>query len=161
MSGKPCVINASPLILLGKIRRLDLLQHLIQELHVPAAVFSEIHAGASKDNSVHATLAWAEDKVVDNVAVPQAVIAWDIGAGESQVIAHCLAKQYRAILDDNKARACANSFAVPITGTLGIIVRAKQQGLIPVARPLIENLRSAGSFLSEQLIQQVLENIGE
>ncbi len=161
MPGKVSVINASPLILLGKLRHLQLLQALIQDLRVPAAVFSEIKAGEGKDHSVHATLSWAEHKVVEDIPVPQAIMAWDIGAGESQVIAHCLMGNYRAILDDNKARACASSFSIPIIGTLGIIMRAKQQGLIPQARPLIENLCNSGSFLSDKLIQEVLHKLGE
>jgi predicted nucleic acid-binding protein len=89
------------------------------------------------------------------------ILAWDLGAGESQVIAHCLEKGRRAVLDDGNARACALSHSIPIIGTLGIVLRAKKQGLIPAARPVIEQVRTAGSFLDDELVEQALAQIGE
>ncbi|MGH8594095.1 MAG: DUF3368 domain-containing protein [Gammaproteobacteria bacterium] len=46
-------------------------------------------------------------------------------------------------------------------GTLGIMLRARKHGLVPAARPLVEQLLAAGSFLDEELVQQALAQVGE
>jgi predicted nucleic acid-binding protein len=51
------VINASPLILLGKLHRLDLLEALAPSVYVPQTVFNEVQLGVVKDSAVHLTLA--------------------------------------------------------------------------------------------------------
>ncbi|MDD5035524.1 MAG: hypothetical protein PHE55_12285 [Methylococcaceae bacterium] len=49
MSGDICVIDSSPLILLGKIRQLELLEKLVAKIIVPETVLEEIRNGAAKD----------------------------------------------------------------------------------------------------------------
>lgn len=161
MSSNRWVINASPLILLGKIRRLDLLEILAPALTVPDSVIREIDAGADYDSGASEVLTWARSHAVPDIALPISVANWDLGAGESQVIAHCLSAPSVAVLDDGEARACAQSNSLPLIGTLGVIVRARKQGLIPAARPLVEQIAAAGSFLSPSLIDSALMQVGE
>lgn len=97
-----------------------------------------------------------------NQNVPISILNWDIGAGESQVLAYCLKYQgCKAILDDGQARAAAQSHRIQLLGTLGIIIRAKRSGLIAAAQPLIEQLVINGSYLSPSLIQAALLNVDE
>lgn len=119
MSKQAWVVNASPLILLGKLDRLDLFLQLAPQLMVPAAVIQEISAGAS-DTATRKTVEWAARFVVPDRAVPASVQSWDIGAGESQVLAHCLSTAHTAILDDGAARAAAKAHQVQLLGSLGI-----------------------------------------
>lgn len=46
-------------------------------------------------------------------------------------------------------------------GTLGIVLNAKRRGLIPLARPVIEDLLRAGLYLSQAVIDEALRRIGE
>ncbi len=161
MTGERWVINASPLILLGKLHRLDLLEALTAGVVVPASVLAEVAAGQGKDATTEATLAWADTRRVLDVSVPVTVANWDLGPGESQVIAHALADALVPVLDDGEARACALSHSLPMIGTLGIVLRARKQGLVPAARPLVEQILAAGSFLDEQLVEQALAQVGE
>jgi predicted nucleic acid-binding protein len=161
VNGKTAVIDASPLILLGKLRRLDLLENLLQNVFVPAAVYREIETGTVKDNAARLTLAWADSRRIADIEIPGSIAGWDLGPGESQVLAHCLDKSCRALLDDGKARACAITHAIKVTGVLGIVLRAKQQGLIPAARPIVMQLLALGSFLGEELIERSLTKAGE
>lgn len=101
------VANASPLILLGRISRLDLIDTLAPQIIVPDAVMAEIHAGEVKDATAITTLRWAESRRVSDAIVPASVERWDLGSGESQVIAHGLAGPRWAVLDDLAARRCA------------------------------------------------------
>lgn len=160
MTGEIWVINASPLILLGKLGRTDLLEKLARQVIVPKAVFGEVLAGDG-GAAMQAALDWAAPRVQDDITVLPRISAWDLGAGESQVLAHCLAGGHRAVLDDGEARAAAKVYSVPLVGTLGVILRARQSGLIPAARPLIEQLIKSGSYLSEDLIRQALLKVGE
>lgn len=154
------VINASPLILMGKLDQLDLILQLAPQLIVPAAVIQEISAGAN-DTVTRKTINWAASFVVLDRVVPESIQSWDIGAGESQVLSHCLSTEHMAILDDGAARAAAKAHQVQLLGSLGIILRAKTNGLIPAARPMIEQLIASGSYLSANLVNAALRKVGE
>ena len=155
------VVNASPLILLGKLRRLDIVESLASSVAVPDSVLREVSAGPGKDETGSTTLEWASARQVADVPLPISIANWDLGPGESQVIAHCLAGAQVPVLDDREARACARAHSLPLIGTLGIILRAKKLGLIPAARPLADQIRAAGSFLDGKLVEQALALVGE
>lgn len=89
------------------------------------------------------------------------VASWNLGAGETQVITHCLSGASVAVLDDGEARACAQAHTLPLVGTLGIILRARKRNLVPAARPLIEQILTAGSHLNRELVEQALKQVGE
>jgi len=76
-------------------------------------------------------------------------------------LAHALVSDNEAVLDDFEARQCARALGVPVTGTLGVILRAKKSGLIPAARPLLEELLRRGLYLSKDLVEQSLREVGE
>lgn len=155
------VLNASPVILLGKIGRLDLLESLAAKAVVPDAVFLEIQAGISDRQAVHITVDWAAPCRAADVPIPLSIERWDLGPGESQVIAHCLKGTQRAVLDDAQGRECARAHGIAVIGTLGVVLHAKRQGLIPAARPVLETLRHSGMYLSDQVLTEALMLIGE
>lgn len=160
-NSKPWVVNASPLIVLGKIGRLDLLEMLGASIAVPHSVIAEITAGADEDPTTDSTLAWAKARDVADVPLSPSVAHWDLGAGESQVLSRSLADNCVAVLDDGEARACAQSLGIPLIGTLGIILRSRNRGLIPAARPLVERVLAVGSRLSLGLVEAALRQVGE
>jgi predicted nucleic acid-binding protein len=160
MSDTVWVINASPLILLGKLGRLDLIAALANRVMVPAAVIDEIAAGAG-DATAGLVVDWARRKVDPDISVPGSIVGWDLGAGESQVLARCMSGSHTAVLDDGEARAAAKVHGVAHVGTLGVILRARRAGLIPAARPLIDELLARGSYLSANLVQDALRKLGE
>lgn len=156
------VVNASPLILLAAVDALFLLPRLAGEIWVPSAVVGEVCAGRDPHPALLglASAPWLQINPL--LAVPSDIAGWDLGAGESQVLALALAHaDSEAILDDQQARRCARSLGVQVTGTLGIILRAKQRALIPSARPLIERLLEERLYLSHELVERALAEIGE
>ena len=98
-------------------------------------------------------LIWAQSRRVSDVVVPSSILGWDLGDGESQVLAHCLLGGHLAVLDDGEARAAAKVHAVPLVGTLGVILRARRAGVVPAARPLVEALLDSGSHLAADLVR--------
>jgi predicted nucleic acid-binding protein len=157
------IVNASPLILLGKINRLDLLAALAPSLVIPAAVRSEILAGPDLDSAkAWIKSAYGSAHVMPEVPLPTEILAWDLGAGETAVLALASTRTSSVcVLDDLAARNCAAVFQIPVIGTLGILLKAKVGGLIPRLKPEIELLLTVGSLLSPSLIQQALTLAGE
>jgi predicted nucleic acid-binding protein len=66
-----------------------------------------------------------------------------------------------AILDDLAARRCAAAHHVPVRGTLGLVLAAKRKALIPAARPVLDELRQAGMYLSDALMNRALTLVDE
>ena len=162
MGSNPWVVNASPLILLGKTRHLDLLAALADTVVVPQAVANEV--GAKPDGA--AILAELTGnpayRVVGSEPAPPEILAWDLGAGEIQVITHVLRNGAgRVVLDDLEARRCAKAMGLRIIGTLGVVGRAKAMGRIAQAAPVIEHLRRTGLYVSDALVQYILREVGE
>jgi predicted nucleic acid-binding protein len=66
-----------------------------------------------------------------------------------------------AILDDLAGRRCAAALRVPVRGTLGLVLLAKQRGRIPAARPVLEAMRACGMYLSDRVLGDALALVGE
>jgi predicted nucleic acid-binding protein len=91
-----------------------------------------------------------------------ALAAWSGGAGEAEVISWALAHPgFVAVLDDRAARRLAAQQGVPVVGSLRVIVKAKELGLIPSARPTLEKLRGSGAYVSDDLIDRAISLAGE
>ena len=155
------VVNASPLILFARIGRLDLIERLAPTILVPNAVLQEVRAGQQRDRMAATALEWAEKYRVEDVALVASIEHWDLGPGESQVIAHSIGRPRWTVLDDRAARRCANAHDVPVIGSLGVVLRSKKNGHIDGARPLVEALIAAGMFLDDEFVNRALESIGE
>jgi len=101
-------------------------------------------------------------EVIPDLPVPPSIQAWDLDPGESQVLAHALASPGSwVVLDDRAGRRCAGSLGVATIGTLGVVLRARIAGLIPLARPLLEALRTHGLFLGNEILEAALAEVGE
>jgi len=155
------VVNASPLILLSRVDRLDLIERLARQILIPNAVIDEVRAGQQKDRAAATALAWAGRYRVEDIAIVASIEHWDLGLGESQVIAHCVRGSRWAVIDDRAARRCAAAQKVPVIGTLGVVLRAKKNQQIESARPLVKKLMAAGMFLDDEFADRVLASIGE
>jgi predicted nucleic acid-binding protein len=159
---KALVVNASPLILLARIDRLDLLISLAKLLVVPEAVIREIQAGSDRDRTTDKIKDLPSIFRVDDRPVPDHIRIWDLGAGESQVLTHGLERPgAEVVLDDLAARRCARSLGLPMIGTMGIVLLCRHLGVISAARPVIETLREAGLRLKPALMDKALARVGE
>jgi len=156
------VVNASPLILLGKIGHVALLGKLADELVVSAAVAREVANKPAGERALAEVATFPGARFEPEIAMSAELLTWNLGQGESQVLALAGANSgSRAILDDLDARRCAQSFGVPLIGTIGVVLRAKRRGVIAMARPVIEELRRVGLYASDSLIERALAHLGE
>jgi predicted nucleic acid-binding protein len=155
-------VNASPLIFLTRADLLDLLQLAAPEIAVPKPVADEIRRRGPDDPAARAleTTRWLQ--VVDAVPVPSEIQAWDLGPGESSVLAWCVARPgVEAIVDDLAARRCADALKIPVRGTLGLVLTGKRRGRLSAARPVLNSLRLAGMYLSDRIMNRALQAVDE
>ena len=155
-------VNTSPLIFLTQANLLDLLQILSPKNIVPQAVATEIQAYGNTDITAQMLAKTDWLVVTQTPAIPAVIQSWDLGAGESEVLSwgyhH---SNTEVIIDDLAARRCAQALGIAVRGTLGLVLTAKQRGVISEARPVLEQLRLSGMYLSERLMNQVLMSVGE
>jgi predicted nucleic acid-binding protein len=156
------VVNASPLIVLGKIGQLDLLHQLPKDIVVPSAVANEIKAGPEND-AARLAIEGEMFRLVEAQEPNPELAAWDLGSGETAVLSYALENpDWTAILDDGAARKCAISFGIRVKGSLAIVILAKKRGLIPLAKQTLRRMQEVGLRLDENTVRQVLkETLGE
>ncbi|MFY9823571.1 MAG: DUF3368 domain-containing protein [Thermoanaerobaculia bacterium] len=158
----PPVVNASPLIFLSHAGLIDLLQVEGPEVCVPHAVSKEILHRGPQDPAAAILKSTPWLRKVAPVRSSPRVLAWKLGPGETSVLSWALDHPGTvAVIDDLEARRCAEALALPLIGTLGLVLRAKRLGLLPAARPVVKKLLAAGMYLSEKLVDQALALVEE
>ena len=132
------------------------------EIVVPDAVLREVSARGPADPVLLEIQRASWLKIVPAPPTPPEVLVWDLGDGESSVLSMALDDpECEAILDDRDARRCAQALSIGTRGTIGLIVLARQIGSIPAARPVLEQVRRAGLFVTDDLVRQALALVGE
>jgi len=85
-----------------------------------------------------------------------------LDVGEAQVLA--LAEEQTVslvLIDERKARRYAERLGLPLSGTLGVLLLAKEEGIISAVAPLLKAIQEAGLYLHSELIERVLHMAGE
>ncbi|MGF1495899.1 MAG: DUF3368 domain-containing protein [Elainellaceae cyanobacterium] len=155
------VVNASPLIALFKSGQADLLPQLFEEIVVPQGVWEEVTTSKPSDVAAQQlkTVLWVRQ--VQSLVTP-VVAAWDLGKGESEVLSWVTEHlSYAAIVDDLAARRCAASLGLTVLGTGSILLLAKRRGLIPTVKPRLQALKDAGLYLSDKLVELLVNQAEE
>ncbi|RLC26166.1 MAG: DUF3368 domain-containing protein [Deltaproteobacteria bacterium] len=156
------VINASPLIILFRGHLESLLPGLFGEICIPEAVWSEVIEGGYRDESVSGLINAKWAKKVKVPGISPSIAAWGIGIGESEVLSFAMEHPgFRAMVDDKAARRCAKTFGIQTLGTGGMLILAKRRGLIESVAAELDNLRRAGLWMSDELVDLFLEEAGE
>lgn len=152
------VVNASPLIFLGNAGQIDLLRLAgASRVIVPQTVFDEVTATMHNDAAVRSLTEtdWLERAAPVEIPVP--VIEWDLGPGESSVIALALRiSGAQPVIDDLSGRRCALALGLNVSGTLGIVIAAYRRGHINDPRQVMMDLRASGMWLSDAVIESAL-----
>ncbi len=159
----PVVIcNTSALQYLHQIDLLDLLPALFGQVQIPRAVAAEMDEGKRRNVSLPTleALSWLTIRPIrDRTLLP---LITSLGDGEKEVLALGLeATDALLVLDDRNARRYATAAELEVTGTLGILILAKDRGLLGSIRPALERLQALRFRLSAATLQRVLDLAGE
>lgn len=161
MPDRPVVLNNTPLVAFWTLGRLDLLRDLFQEVLIPQTVEDEFLA--TDRNARREALANAPWVKSIALSQPRRALAYaGLDRGEAEVLA--LAEEQDArlvVMDERKGRRYAERVGLPLTGTLGVLLLAKEAGLIEQVSDWTSKLQEAGLFLSPDLIRKILEVAGE
>ncbi len=156
------VVNTSPLFYLHRIGLLEVLHELYGNITLPKAVEKELEKGHIQGEDVPQLADYPWIKII-SVSTPEYLdLIVDLGLGESEVLA--IATYHPSalvILDDKLARRIAKMQGFRLTGTAGVLLRAKERGLIPALEPVIEKLLSLNFRLKPELVKAILELAGE
>ena len=161
MPVRPIVVNSTPLVAFWAIGRLDILRSLFGEIVIPPAVREEFLSTEKEiRRKVLRDELWIQVIELEN---PNRVAAYaSLDTGEAQVLA--LAEEQNAslvLIDERKARRYAERLKLPLSGTLGVLLLAKEEKIISTISPLIKAIQEAGLYLHDDLIEQVLQIAGE
>lgn len=158
------VSNTTPLIGLATIRRFDSLRQLFGEIYIPRAVYDEaVVAGKEIGGAKHeiSTATWIHTvEVKDRLAVEVLLDELDLGEAETIVLARELDADW-VLMDERKGRRKLAQLGMPKIGTVGILLKAKQVGLLPIVHPELEKLRRRGFSISQAVVDAVLQQAGE
>lgn len=157
----PVIVNNTPLVALWVLGRLDLLRELYDEVLIRQGVYEEFVATeravrqAALENAP-----WIRPVSLANPQRPRVYIGLDLGEAEVLALAEERAARL-VIIDELRGRRYAQRLEMPLTGTLGLLLLAKERGLVADLAPLLVELQEAGLYLGASLIDRVLRLAGE
>lgn len=157
------VADASPLIFLGKIRRLDLIRELLgDDIHLPRAVFREVVVPGMDPIEQDALETFLSTCTVSTVRRPRR-FASAMSTADNAALTLALRRKADILLcDERVTRAMAEAEGIRPLGTLGVLLRAMHKGMLSTkeSRHLIDLLIQMHSFrISVEVYQRVLERI--
>lgn len=149
------VVNAGPLVALSLAGRLDLLPVLFPEFWIPEAVFREVAvAGLGRPGAAALSDAsWTER--IRPAPEPDPLLVAELDPGEAAVISLARVNTpCMAIIDEKRGRRIPHRvYGLPVKGMAGLLVEAKRRGLLNDLRSTSLELRRAGYYLSDTIIE--------
>jgi predicted nucleic acid-binding protein len=153
------VVNTGPLIALARGEVLDVIGTLPLEFVCPPEVRQELDDGAAK-GYLDVRPPWL--MVVALAAGPNPIAQAALDVGEAAVLQLAIEQKIsRVCIDDWKGRRTAMAIGLTVTGSLGLLARAKVLGLIPAVRPIVDKMTKEGVWYDAQLVAKVLQGLGE
>jgi hypothetical protein len=159
------ISDTSPITNLAAVGLLHLLHQLYNCVIIPQAVYNEmVNVGYLVPGTIEVqTLSWIKTQAVTNTQkVSQLQSQLDPGEAEAIILALELNVDL-LIIDERRGRKVASSLGITkITGLLGVLLEAKQKGLISAIKPIVEQLIAQTNFrISDSLYQKILQVSGE
>lgn len=157
------VVNSTPLIILSNINQLDLLKKLYSEIYIPEAVFNEVtektdsacHQIKSHTDWIHVC------KITDESQKRMYQAKLHAGEVEVMILSQENPKADLVILDDNAAKKTAKFLGLNVTGSLGVILKAKKMDIIKDVTSLMNQLISNGFYITKKIYDLVKSEAGE
>lgn len=155
------VSDAGPLISLAKVGQFDLLRRLFGQIYIPTAVYHEVAvAGKNRPGAVEVKVA-AQEGWIKVVTVQRSAAAvllkvdLDDGEAESLILAN-EKKGALLLMDERKGRIRAQAMGLFLTGTIGVLILAREMGIEFNLQSTLDELRNMGFRMSDELYKAVL-----
>ena len=158
------VADAGPLIAFGRLDKFSVLGAIFDRVIVPQVVYEETQLRpAVPDASAIRAAVQGGTLTLDASAPGRPDLPGEVELGEGEAAAIALATKlgHGVLVDDLQGRSAAYMLKLRVIGSIGVLILAKQRGLIPALAPLLETLRASGYYLSDALIEEALQRVGE
>jgi predicted nucleic acid-binding protein len=157
------IAAATPLIYRAAIGKFDLLRVLYGRIVIPCAVYDEVVTqGVGRPGAAEtAGAAWVDRQAVSDLAKVTS-LQTHLDSGESEAIV--LAEELHAdlvVMDESAGRRVLASRGIAFIGTVGVLMQAKQRGLIAALKPELDQLRACGFHLTDRVYRACLAVSGE
>jgi len=151
------ISDTGPIIALAKIGRLHLLKSLFDKVYITPYVFKELMAktGDEAEEIEKALNEFITIGEFGKTAAEVEITLKDLGRGERQCIefASTSKSDFMLLMDDKAARQAAQKLNIPTTGTIGILITAKNYGLVENVTRILQEMREKGYWLSDNIIE--------
>lgn len=129
-------------------------------LEILPALFESVMIPPEVEREFDRSFEWLKvENLTSNLLA--AALRMVVDAGEAEAIALASEKNCLLISDDKQARAAAKRLGVSVIGTVGILIRAKQTGIISEIKIILDNLEANDFFISRGLREEALKIAGE
>lgn len=146
------IADSSCLILLAKIEELGILKSVYKQVFVTKEIAEEFNGSLPE---------WIEVKEVENKTL-QSLFEEILDLGEASALTLAFETQgCTVILDDLKARKTAAKMNIKVTGTIGVIVKAKTENMIPSAKAVFEKILETDFRISDRILNEAIKLAGE
>lgn len=156
---KIVIADTGALISFIYLDKVDLIEKVFGDLFIAKAVWEELNDYDNPDFD-RAVLLKLESRVKHINSRNYLLMVMDYGESESVILYEELNADY-LLIDDNKARVVAESLNVNCIGTLGLLIKARQKGLIKDLKPLFEKLIGTDRYFSKKLLNDLLNKVNE
>ena len=154
------IVDASPLIGLAKVGRFDLLRYIFGKIVVTKAVCAEVMVRDDLPGAAELKVAvasgWAETV---NTEIDRCFA--NLGAGEAATLTFAKKNSALVLMDDEAGRLHAETYQLDVITTVGVLIAAKRMGLVDAIGSIFDNMRECGFHLSDELVQDALDQVGE
>lgn len=156
------IVNSTPLIILCNIGKLEILKEMYGEVVIPQAVYTEVTV--KKDSACQQVVSadWIHvEQVKDHSEKKMYKAKLHEGEVEVMMLAQETGKEALVVIDDNAAKKTAKYLGLTVTGTAGVLLKAKKRGILPEIRPVLESMKRKGFYISGNVEQMILEQAKE
>ncbi|ACM60704.1 hypothetical protein B0S90_1906 [Caldicellulosiruptor bescii] len=159
------VSNTTPIIAFAKINRLEILEYLFGRIYISEGVYKELISNKKfifeiEQITKSSFIIVKEAKNRLAVELIQKMHGLNMGESESIILFKELGGDL-LIMDEKKGRKVASSLDIELTGTLGILLKAKQEGIIIELKPILEKLIESNIRISHELYKEILKSANE
>ena len=151
------VSNTGPIIGLAKIRQLGLLKKLAPKICIPPFVYKELFGKIGPETTEIERALGEFIKVspirISDPTLEKVLAELDEGERQAIMLARSMEEDVLLLMDDYAGRKAARKIHLVVTGIIGLLLSAKEKGLIGKVSPLVDELRENGYWLSDEVVQ--------
>lgn len=153
------VVDSTPLIALYEIDKIEILQQLYKEVYIPEVLYRDLLREDKYKKLTDLDFIKVQ-KMKDEDAQKFPKTSLHKGGIEIMLLAEDLSADL-CIIDDLSAREYAKRLGYHVTGTIGILLKAKEKGYVEEIKPLLDDLKNSGIYIDEDLCDKIIEIANE